>query len=137
MFSKPNQEGAPDSTNIIRSGTVIEGDIKTASDIRIEGNLKGTLDVKGKLVIGATGNIEGDINCQNAEIYGNVTGKVRVTELLSLKANSKLSGEITTGKLSIEPGATFSGTCSMGGVIKEIKNAENASSGNRLKEKTA
>jgi cytoskeletal protein CcmA (bactofilin family) len=42
---------------------------------------------------------------------------------LSLKATSKLNGDIITNKLSIEPGASFTGSCSMGAVIKDIKDA--------------
>ena len=123
-MARNNQHEAP-SINLIQSDTVIEGDVKANGDIRIDGTLKGTLQVKGKLVVGTTGNIEGEIHCQNADISGSIKGKTFVSELLSLKATAKLTGDIVTGKLSIEPGASFSGSCSMGGaVIKDIKQVE-------------
>lgn len=124
------------SINLIGAGTSIEGDIQATSDIRIDGTLKGTINTKGKLVVGPSGNIEGEINCQQADISGNVRGKIVVAELLALKATAKLSGEITVGKLAIDPGADFSGTCSMGGVVKDIKHAAKATEP-RLEEKTA
>lgn len=106
------------SVNIIGSGTSIVGDVVSGGDIRIDGNLKGSVNTRGKLVVGPTGVIEGEVHCQNADISGTVKGNVQVTELLTLKATSKLSGDLVTGKLAIEPGADFSGSCSMAGVAK-------------------
>lgn len=108
--------------NQIKSGTNIEGIIKASSDIRIDGALKGTLQTEGKLVIGSSGQIEGDISCQSAEIHGVVNGKITVTEMLSLKASCKLLGDIVVGRLSIEPGAQFSGSCVMGNAVKGLYN---------------
>lgn len=109
------------SVNLIGAGTVIQGDIRTNGDIRIDGTLTGSISVKGKLVIGVSGTVDGEVSCQNADISGTVKGKVTVAELLALKASSKLTGDIITNKIAIEPGAMFSGSCSMGGVIKDIK----------------
>ena len=108
--------------NQIKSGTYIEGIIKATSDIRIDGTLKGTLQTEGKLVIGTSGQIDGDITCQSAEIHGTVNGKVTVNEMLSLKASCKLLGDIVVGRLSIEPGAQFSGSCVMGNAVKSLYN---------------
>ncbi|MBK8806526.1 MAG: polymer-forming cytoskeletal protein [Bacteroidales bacterium] len=103
----------PSSTNMITAGTTITGDIICNGDIRIEGNLLGNLTTKGKLVIGATGEIKGEIACQNSDIEGFVEGKIIVGELLSLKATSRMIGDVVTNRLAIEPGAIFTGTCSM------------------------
>ena len=108
------------SVNIIGAGTVIEGDIKSDGDVRIDGTLNGSLIIKGKLVLGSTGIVEGEASCQNADISGNINGKIKVAELLSLKTTSKLTGDIITNKLSIEPGANFSGSCSMAGTVPNI-----------------
>lgn len=123
------------SVNIVGAGTVIEGDITTNGDMRIDGTLTGSINVKGKLVIGVSGSVEGEIICQNADISGTIKGKIGVAELLSLKASSKLTGDIITNKIAVEPGATFSGSCSMGGVIKDIKGERTEKS--QLAEKTA
>jgi len=137
MFNKgmaKNNVETP-SVNIIGAGTFIEGDITTNGDMRIDGSLTGTINVKGKLVVGPSGMVEGEIICQNADISGVIKGKIGVAELLSLKSSSKLTGDIITNKIAIEPGAAFSGSCSMGGVVKDIKSgtAEKA----QLAEKTA
>ncbi len=103
------------SINIIGAGTVINGDIQSEGDIRIDGTLKGNLVTRGKVVVGPTGFIHGEITCRNADLSGRTEGKVMVSELLALKASAKVKGEIHTAKLSIEPNAVFTGTCNMSG----------------------
>jgi cytoskeletal protein CcmA (bactofilin family) len=99
--------------NLISNGTDITGDIKSNGDIRIDGSLAGNLSTKGKVVIGPTGRIKGEIICKNSEVSGNIDGKITVGQLLNLKASSKILGDIVTSKLAIEPGARFTGNCSM------------------------
>lgn len=101
--------------NMIGVGTTIEGNISSSENIRFDGNLNGNLQTKGKVFVGQSGKVTGEIRCKNCEIEGVVDGKVVVEELLSLRSVSKLYGEIKTGKLAIEPGATFTGKCDMGG----------------------
>jgi cytoskeletal protein CcmA (bactofilin family) len=99
--------------NLISNGTDITGDIKSSGDIRIDGTLTGNLATKGKIVIGTTGRVKGEIICKNSEVSGTIEGKISVSQLLILKASSKIFGDIATSKLSIEPGAIFSGNCKM------------------------
>ncbi|MEZ5071458.1 MAG: polymer-forming cytoskeletal protein [Bacteroidales bacterium] len=101
--------------NMIGVGTTIEGNISSSENIRFDGTLQGNLESRGKVFIGQTGKITGEIRCKNCEVEGMVDGKVTVEELLSLRSMSKLYGEIQTGKLAIEPGAVFTGKCDMGG----------------------
>ena len=99
--------------NLISSGTDITGDIKSGGDLRIDGTLNGNLNTKGKVVIGPTGKVNGEVICKNSEVSGTVEGKITVHQLLILKVSSKIFGDIVTAKLSIEPGAIFSGNCKM------------------------
>jgi cytoskeletal protein CcmA (bactofilin family) len=133
-MAKENNSESP-SVNLIGAGTIIEGDVTTNGDIRIDGSLTGSITVKGKLVIGLTGNIDGEAMCQNADVSGTIKGKIVVSELLALKASAKVTGDIVTNKIAVEPGATFSGSCSMGGIIKDIKGERTEKP--KLAEKTA
>ncbi|WP_297089155.1 polymer-forming cytoskeletal protein [uncultured Draconibacterium sp.] len=101
--------------NILGDGTTIKGDITANSDIRIDGQLVGNLEAKGRVVVGPKGKIEGKVSCNNVEIAGFIKGKVKVEELLNMKASAKIEGDIIAGKLAVEPGAVFTGTCAMGG----------------------
>ncbi len=99
--------------NLIGVGTEIRGDISSNGDIRIDGILQGNLKTKGKVVIGETGSVKGEIKCKNSDVEGSIEGKIHVSELLSLKATSNLNGDIIARKLAIEPGSKFTGNCKM------------------------
>lgn len=143
MFnSKSGTEGSKSTSssgmpNHINSDTVIEGSIKARGNLRIDGKLTGTLECQGRVVIGASGVIEGDIKCENAEIEGSLMANITVSDLLSLKSTAKVQGDIVTKKLAIEPGATFTGSCSMGGVVKDISSNAGQSREEQRQEKTA
>lgn len=123
MAKQGDLEGA---RNHISAGTTINGDIETTGDIRLDGKLIGTITSKGKVVIGEGGKIEGEVVCANANISGSIKGKISVEELLSLQATANINGDIITSKLSIEPGANFTGSCSMGATIKDINQNKTA-----------
>lgn len=130
MAKQSYGEAANSSINIINEGTSIKGDINANGDTRIDGELIGNITSKGRLVVGPKGKIAGEIRCNNVEVSGFIKGKVAAAELLNMKASAKIEGDIIAGKLSVEPGATFTGSCSMGGV-----NATTAAVSNE-KEKT-
>jgi cytoskeletal protein CcmA (bactofilin family) len=119
-----NNEAETPAINIIRKGTQIVGDVTCAGDIRIDGTLKGTLVSEGKVVVGVSGVVDGEVTCKNADVSGGIKASLTVKELLQLKTTANIFGDINTNKLSIEPGANFTGTCNMGTVVKGIKNEE-------------
>ncbi len=100
--------------NLIGEGTTIKGDIESGGDIRIDGHLIGSLKSNGKVVIGQTGILEGDLNCKQAEISGTVKGTINTEELTALKSTSKVEVDLATKQLMIEVGAQFTGKCVMG-----------------------
>lgn len=115
MFGKPKTPlPAANSMNQFGAGTVIQGDVSAEGDIRIDGKVNGNVRTKSKLVIGATGLIEGDVYCQNGYIDGKVSGKLQVEELLILSKTAQIHGDISIKKLVIEEGARLNGMVSMG-----------------------
>jgi len=113
MKKSNNGNGDTNVHNLIAKGTVVKGDIQTDGDLRIDGNLIGSIITKGKLVVGESARIEGSISCKNADISGEVIAKTIVSDLIVLKEISNFSGDITTKQISIEPGAKFTGNCKM------------------------
>ncbi|MGN6435953.1 MAG: bactofilin family protein [Agriterribacter sp.] len=101
-------------TSLIGAGTVIKGDIVSSGDIRIDGILKGNISGSAKVLIGAEGVVEGDIEGQQADILGKVTGKIVIKDLLNLRGKSVIKGNISAGKLQVEPTVTFNGQCHVG-----------------------
>ena len=116
-----SQQSGLSQQNTIAQGTIIEGDLKSEGDFRIEGVINGTLITKGKVVIGNTGLVEGSLSCNNADIEGEIKGKLVVLETLSLRASANVYGDVQTGKLAVEPGATFNANCQMKDSVKELK----------------
>jgi cytoskeletal protein CcmA (bactofilin family) len=101
------------SASLIGSGTSLKGDITSSGDLRIDGTLVGNIICSSKIIIGANGVVEGDISGQQADIMGKVSGTIKVKELLQLKSNCQVNGNLYSAKLQIEPAASFNGQCHM------------------------
>jgi cytoskeletal protein CcmA (bactofilin family) len=97
----------------ISDGTNILGDIKVEHDLRVEGYLKGTVEVGGMLVLGPTGKIEGQVLARSATIAGQILGNLKGHDKIVLETKSTLVGDLQTRELVINEGAIFQGNCSM------------------------
>ncbi len=117
-------EEISNSSNTIGKGTFLEGNVETYGNIRIEGKVTGNIKSKSKVALGPSSQVAGNITSQNADIEGEVKGRIEVADLLVLKATAVVNGDIFTGKLVVEPGAVFNGSCKMGAAVKEIKITE-------------
>lgn len=125
-------EQLSNSSNIIGKGTVLEGNIETYGNMRVEGKIIGNIKTKSKAAFGNSSHVQGNILAQNAEVAGHVNGTVEVSELLILKPSAVINGDIITNKLIVESGATFNGGCKMGVKIKEIRIGESPEKQNAL-----
>ena len=109
---------------LIGAGTTLKGDISSNSDLRIDGTVLGNIHSAAKIIIGSSGIVEGDITCNQSDIVGKVSGNVRAKELLQLRGECVVTGNLYAGKLQVEPSATFNGQCHMGANIVEMSNNE-------------
>jgi cytoskeletal protein CcmA (bactofilin family) len=107
--------------NLIGSGTIITGNIQCNGDIRVDGTVKGNMEVGQKLVIGETGSVLGDILAANVSISGTVKGNIITDETTLLHGTSSVTGDIQTRQIIIEQGGTFNGYCKMGNDLKAQK----------------
>jgi cytoskeletal protein CcmA (bactofilin family) len=112
-MAKVYNDNETNGINIIGIGTKITGDVNSKGDIRVDGSLTGKIITKGKVVIGETGKVKGEINCKNSDVEGSIEGKITVSQLLSLKTKARIHGDIIATKLAIEPGCQFTGNCDM------------------------
>lgn len=101
------------SQNRINEGTVIKGEISSVGYFRIDGHIEGNLKTPSKVVLGKTGSINGSLVCENADIEGKVMGTIYVSEILSLRSTAVIEGEVSMGKLAVEPGAVINASCVM------------------------
>ena len=125
MFSTKSKEPIEttgSTATIIGSGVTLTGDITSSADVRIDGTIKGNVYCAARVLIGAQGLVEGNIDCRQADIMGKIKGNIKAKELVSLREKAILSGDIFTIKLHVEPSANFNGRCTMtaGNVVNLI-----------------
>ena len=141
MFTTKEEKKAADeitnSSNVIGKGTVLEGNIETSGNIRIEGRINGNIKSRAKIALGTSCHVDGNITAQNADVEGTVKGRIEISEMLVLKATATVHGDISTGKLVVEPGAVFNGSCKMGAAVKDIKSAENGTGSHSYRSEAA
>lgn len=120
MFNKDKtfsiSEKLGNSATLISEGTILQGDVNSENDLRIDGTIQGNVISSAKVVIGPTGRVEGNILGKQADVTGKVIGNIAVQEILQLRGESNVQGNINAATLQIDPTAVFNGQCQMGGV---------------------
>ena len=99
--------------NRINEGTKLKGDVSSTGFFRIDGTVEGTVKTPSKVVLGKTGVIIGTLTCENADIEGRFEGNLQVSGTLSLRSTAIIEGDVTVGKLAVEPGDTMNASCVM------------------------
>lgn len=105
---------APNNATLISAGTTVQGDLQSESDLRIDGTIRGNVISSSKIIIGATGFVEGNLESAQADVSGRIVGDITVKELLQLRGQCNVQGNISAERLQVEPTATFNGQCRMG-----------------------
>ncbi|GGE02989.1 bactofilin family protein [Psychroflexus salis] len=123
--------------NKIAQGTTFKGDIDSQGSFRIEGKVEGSITTAGKVVIGKTGYVEGNIQCEYADFEGKFSGEINVNATLSLKSTAVVEGKVVTDKLAVEPGAIFNASCKMKGAVKSLNEQKERQKQTGKKEQTA
>ncbi|MET0637678.1 MAG: polymer-forming cytoskeletal protein [Chitinophagaceae bacterium] len=123
MFNAKNktdmqpEKTSGNGTTLIGAGTILKGDITSNSDLRIDGTITGSIHSAAKVVVGANGLVEGDISGNQADIIGKVNGNIKVKDLIQLRGDSVVNGNLFAAKLQVEPSATFNGQCHMNSTV--------------------
>ncbi len=122
MFNSKNRSysSAVLQTSIIGSEMEIRGELTVNADIRIDGKLIGNIISSARVVLGSGGVIEGSIIAHRADINGKVYGNITVKDLLNLKTEAEVQGDIVAGKLSMEQTVQFNGNCNITGTQTSI-----------------
>ncbi|MBL7648304.1 MAG: polymer-forming cytoskeletal protein [Candidatus Hydrogenedentes bacterium] len=83
---------------IIPEGVIIEGSLTSSSDTDIGGRIEGNITVEGRLNLGPSALISGNIRAGSCKIEGLVEGKVECTEDLELGPTGRLNADVLAGK---------------------------------------
>jgi len=108
-----NQRKSPVELCVLASGSVVEGNVKISSNLRLEGEIKGDLACNGKLVLAKTASVSGNVICAELLSEGIIQGNVIAKTFVSLAETATLNGDIQCSQLHIDKGAIFNGKCTM------------------------
>lgn len=110
-----NFENGTDEVTIISSGVVIEGKLSSKGNVRVDGVVKGDVNVSGNVTIGESGDINGEINADVITVSGKIVGKLNAKEKVVLESKAMLKGDLVAKILVVEAGAKFDGNSKMDG----------------------
>lgn len=100
---------------MLGEGAVLEGTLRAEGDVRVSGRVVGDLHVEGRVILTPEGAVDGTLSATHADVAGRLEGEARVTERLVLKSDARVDGTINAGRVVIEEGALFTGSCAMNG----------------------
>lgn len=116
-LAAPNATG----TSTIIPNCHITGTFKSEGNIRLEGTVEGKIICKGKVVIGESGKVLGDIECLDADVSGTIMGNILANGVVSLNKGSAMHGDVTADNLKMDLGAKFIGRSLMKEQPTQIK----------------
>ena len=99
--------------NLIGAGTILEGKLKSPSNIRIDGRVVGEIIAAQGVAVGPSGDVDGNISAKTISVGGKVKGAMVAQEKLVLESKAAVRGDIRAAKLVIDEGAMFDGKCMM------------------------
>lgn len=98
---------------IISSNSKFEGTLESTGILRIDGEFRGDINIKGSVIIGEDGIVVANINADKVTIAGKVEGNICCSGSLELVQSGKLTGDIEVKSIRVDEGAIFDGKCKM------------------------
>jgi cytoskeletal protein CcmA (bactofilin family) len=112
FYSAPSRPSTltPRSLACVGATLEIKGTISGEEDLQIDGRVEGPVSLHGhRLIVGRSGQVNSEINARELMIYGRVTGHLRASDRVEIKKDAEVTGDLATGRISIEDGAIFKG----------------------------
>jgi len=108
--------------SFIGANSNFKGDIDTKGTLRIDGSMEGKINADW-VILAEKASIKGDISAKGIVVGGKVEGNLYAKEIVEIKPKGKVSGDISTIKLTIFEGGVFDGRSFMqtGGEAKVVE----------------
>ena len=111
---RPKASGRSGDAAVIGRSIRINGDLRGDEDLRIEGDVSGTVELKNSaLTIGKEGKVQAGVYAKSIAVDGETKGDLYATERVSIHVNARVQGNIIAPRVSIEQGAHFKGSIEM------------------------
>lgn len=105
---KPSAPKPKAPASLISSDLHIKGNLRTAGDIQVEGEVDG--DIRAHLLtIGESATIRGEVIADDVVVHGHIVGRVRGLKV-RLTSTARVEGDIIHKTIAIESGAHFEGS---------------------------
>jgi cytoskeletal protein CcmA (bactofilin family) len=118
---------------VIGRSIQIEGAVRGNEDLRIEGDVSGTVELKdSSLTIGREGKVRADVYAKSIIVDGTTEGDLYATDRIIVHVNAQVRGNITAPKVGVEEGAKFKGSIEMDqDAVEKAFNKANLQGGTR------
>jgi len=103
------------TVTLIARTSQVEGEIKGAGEVHIEGTLKGKLDCSSGVLVAEGGKVEAELKAETITIAGRLKGDAIASQKIELTPTAEVEGDITAPRILIREGATFEGQVFMTG----------------------
>lgn len=113
MIFKSEGRQSSDLNGFLDSGSHLEGELRFEASFRVDGKLTGTVRSAGDLIVGESGEVEGELYVGQVFVSGTVRGTIHASRRIQIASSGKVFAELDTPALVIEDGATFEGHCAM------------------------
>ena len=119
---KPVQRAAPTPkpttsastrTTLVAGGSTVEGKIKGASEVLVEGVVDGEIDLESQLIIGEQGRVHGDVHARSVRISGRLIGNVTALDKVELMPSGSIEGDVVAPRVVIAEGGFCKGKIEM------------------------
>ena len=118
---------------IIGNGVKLKGEITDADEVQIDGNADITVSADN-LIVGSTGNLKGTIQADNADVWGNIDGDLKVSGTLTIQEQGSVSGSVEYQSLQIKLGGKIKGDVKASEKVKKISDAPTFDSASSLQD---
>ena len=116
----PGMSSRPTKTASVSAGLHVRGQISGNEDLQVDGSVEGPIQLgDGKVTVGASGKITGDIGAREIVVHGSITGNLRAVDHIEIKAAGSVLGDIETARIITEDGAHFKGSTEIGHKVIE------------------
>jgi len=119
MFKSTDEKNFKEIETIIGPSVKVKGNFSTRGNLRIEGELEGSLKTDSNLLVGKSAKIIAAVAANNAQVAGEIKGNVKIKGLIELESTAKVVGDLEAKEISVAKGAVINGRWVVGSTSPE------------------
>jgi len=106
------------TVSVLGGGMKVTGDVSGEGEFRIEGRVEGSVSTDGRVIVAASGEVQGDIEAAEVVASGKVSGKITASGAVRLEKGCEIEADVEAATISLEEGGIVNGRLKMGSVRK-------------------